>query len=367
MTDRRRNLFVLLLVAGLLAASALAIITKPTRLGLDLQGGVSLIYQAEPTKQAEVNSESIERAIDIMRKRVDQLGVAEPEIQRSGEDQIDVSLPDVENADEAAQQVGTTAQLFFYDWEANVLGPGCRPDPRERGGHRRAAGRQRGRCAQPLRRGQARRDVRAAGLRRRVDTPVLPRRRAGQARAGRPRGERGRGAAGRARAQPGRRLAAARSSVVPQGTIVVRAEPADEDARPPDRWYVLRDKPALSGTDIKNPEQNFDQGAGGTGGPERHLRVHRHAAQELWQETTREIAQRGQETFFGGDPSGRLPALRDRAGQRADLGAVHRLPAEPRRHRRRAPARRSRAASRSSRPSAWPTCSRPARCRSSWS
>ena len=40
MTDRRRNLFVLLLVAGLLAASLVVIATKPTRLGLDLKGGV---------------------------------------------------------------------------------------------------------------------------------------------------------------------------------------------------------------------------------------------------------------------------------------------------------------------------------------
>jgi SecD/SecF fusion protein len=43
MTDRRRNLFVLLLVAALLLASVAVIATKPTRLGLDLKGGVSLI------------------------------------------------------------------------------------------------------------------------------------------------------------------------------------------------------------------------------------------------------------------------------------------------------------------------------------
>src|SRR6185295_7009421 len=117
MTDRRRNLFVLLIVAGLLVGSALVIAAKTTRLGLDLKGGVSLIYQAKPTKQSKVTSDSIDRAIDIMRKRVDQLGVAEPEIQRSGTDQIDVSLPDAKNADEAAAQVGTVAQLWFYDWE----------------------------------------------------------------------------------------------------------------------------------------------------------------------------------------------------------------------------------------------------------
>ncbi len=74
MTDRRRNAFILLLVAGLIAASAAAIVTKKTRLGLELKGGVQLTYQARPTAQSKVNTESIERAITIMRKRVDQLG-----------------------------------------------------------------------------------------------------------------------------------------------------------------------------------------------------------------------------------------------------------------------------------------------------
>src|SRR3954467_1221390 len=129
MTDRRRNLFVLLLVAAAIAASAVMILSKPTRLGLDLKGGVSLTYQAKPTVQSGVPSDAINRTLDIMRERVDQLGVSEPEIQRSGSDQIDVSLPDVKNADEAANQVGTTAQMYFYDWETNVLDANCKPAP----------------------------------------------------------------------------------------------------------------------------------------------------------------------------------------------------------------------------------------------
>src|ERR671937_349470 len=123
MTSRRRNLFVILLVLGFLTVSALLIATKPTRLGLDLKGGVELVYQGQPTPQSKVTSDAIDRSIDIMRERVDQLGVAEPEIQQSGSDQIDVSLPSVKNAAEAERQVGTTAQLWFYDWEPNVLGP----------------------------------------------------------------------------------------------------------------------------------------------------------------------------------------------------------------------------------------------------
>ncbi len=48
--------------------------------------------------------------------------MSEPEIQRSGRDQISIGLPDVQNAQRAIEQVGTTAQLQFYDWEPNVLG-----------------------------------------------------------------------------------------------------------------------------------------------------------------------------------------------------------------------------------------------------
>jgi SecD/SecF fusion protein len=113
MADRRRNTLVLLIVAGLVAASLVVIASKPTRLGLDLKGGVQLIYQGRATAQAKVNTESLNRAIDIMRKRVDQLGVAQPGIQRTGENEIDVALPDVTNAQRAQQQVGKTAQLFF--------------------------------------------------------------------------------------------------------------------------------------------------------------------------------------------------------------------------------------------------------------
>ena len=122
MSSRRRNLFVILLMIGLWSASAVVILTKETKLGLDLKGGVELVYQGEPTPQSEVTPEAIDRAIDIMRERVDRLGVAEPEIQRLGNDQISVGLPGVKNLERAKAQVGTTAQLYLYDWERNVIG-----------------------------------------------------------------------------------------------------------------------------------------------------------------------------------------------------------------------------------------------------
>jgi SecD/SecF fusion protein len=123
MTDRQRHGFVLLLVAGLIAASAVILTQFKTILGLDLRGGVELVYQAQPTPQSPVNPTSLNRAVDIMRQRVDQLGVSEPEIQTTGGNQISVGLPDVKDTARAEQQVGTTARLEFYDWEANVLLP----------------------------------------------------------------------------------------------------------------------------------------------------------------------------------------------------------------------------------------------------
>src|SRR5215218_4615991 len=124
MTDRRRNGLILLLVAGLLAASLLVVALKPTRLGLDLKGGVELVYQGEPTPEVPtITPQDLDRALEIIRSRVDQLGVGEPEIQRSGKDQISVGLPDVQNIRRAQEQVGTPAQLYFYDWERNAITP----------------------------------------------------------------------------------------------------------------------------------------------------------------------------------------------------------------------------------------------------
>src|SRR5919106_4313849 len=133
MGGRRRNLLVLLFVVGLVVASALVVINKPTRLGLDLRGGTELVYQGRPTPQnPDIEGGDIDRSIEIIRDRTDSLGVAEPEISRIGEDSVRVGLPDVQNADRAIAQVGDTAQMFFYDWEPNVIpNPNATADPAE--------------------------------------------------------------------------------------------------------------------------------------------------------------------------------------------------------------------------------------------
>src|ERR1700760_101764 len=127
MSDRQRHGFVLLLVVGLMAASIVVLTTQRTVLGLDLKGGIELVYQGQRTPQSPVNQASLNRAVDIMRSRVDQLGVSEPEIQTTGNNLITVGLPDVHDVRRAEREVGQTAQLFFYDWEANVLTPSGKP------------------------------------------------------------------------------------------------------------------------------------------------------------------------------------------------------------------------------------------------
>src|SRR5947207_2335947 len=128
MTDRQRNVFVLALVVGLIAASFVVISQKKTQLGLDLKGGVQLVYQGRPTPQTPVVTQAaLQRAVDTMRQRVDQLGVSEPSIQTSGGKQITAGLPNVTDTARAEKLMGTTARLAFYDWEANALTPSGKP------------------------------------------------------------------------------------------------------------------------------------------------------------------------------------------------------------------------------------------------
>lgn len=79
-------------------------------LGLDLQGGVEVILR--PTAGQDVTSEKLELAADRIRRRVDSLGVAEPDVTRQGENII-VQLPGVDNQEQAVGLVGQTGKLEF--------------------------------------------------------------------------------------------------------------------------------------------------------------------------------------------------------------------------------------------------------------
>jgi preprotein translocase subunit SecD len=81
-------------------------------LGLDLRGGISVILEATVEEGEELDEEVLDETIEIIRSRVDALGVAEPEIARQG-DNVLVQLPGIEDRERALEIIGRTARLTF--------------------------------------------------------------------------------------------------------------------------------------------------------------------------------------------------------------------------------------------------------------
>ncbi|MHB1191341.1 MAG: preprotein translocase subunit SecD, partial [Armatimonadota bacterium] len=111
--------FVLLLIVG----ATYAVLTQKTKLGLDLAGGTRVVLQAEtdklPKGQGKWTAENLRPVIEIIRKRIDAQGVAEPVIQPKGNDQVVIELPDIKNKDAAIKQLQSTARLEFQ-WLRSV-------------------------------------------------------------------------------------------------------------------------------------------------------------------------------------------------------------------------------------------------------
>ncbi len=121
----RRPLYASLAAVLLLAVAAGAYLGTGARpnLGLDLQGGISAIYTPvlPPGTEAPDDLEAIiDETIEVIRARVDSLGVAEPDISRTGTD-VQVQLPGVADADRVQEIIGTTAQLSFRRVEGEIL------------------------------------------------------------------------------------------------------------------------------------------------------------------------------------------------------------------------------------------------------
>jgi SecD/SecF fusion protein len=128
MAERRSHLILVgLILAVLAAAVALMVpgspIQRDTRLGLDLQGGLEVILEAVPPPGQQLQETDLDRSVDIMRNRVDKLGVAEPTVTKQGDDQISIQLPGIKNPEDAARLVGKTAKLELYDLEADLVAP----------------------------------------------------------------------------------------------------------------------------------------------------------------------------------------------------------------------------------------------------
>lgn len=123
-----------LLIVGLFAASVWALFPRtvvervkrdgvfvydtvrrvPLKRGLDLQGGMHLTLEVDESKQAVANkSEALDRALKVVRQRIDEFGVAEPVVQKAGNERIIVELPGIDDAERAQDVVQKSAFLEF--------------------------------------------------------------------------------------------------------------------------------------------------------------------------------------------------------------------------------------------------------------
>lgn len=91
------------------------------RQGLDLQGGTHVVLEAVDTPEAQVNEDAMQRVVKIMEKRVNELGLTEPLIQRQGERRVIIELPGIKDPDAAIKVIGKTAMLEFKDEAGNTV------------------------------------------------------------------------------------------------------------------------------------------------------------------------------------------------------------------------------------------------------
>src|SRR5437016_1098823 len=107
----KRSMWVGLIAIVSIAAGSISLVLATSShpvLGLDLRGGVSVVLRPD----RKVDHGKLNQAVEIIRNRVDALGVAEPDINTQGSD-IVISLPGVKDPDNALKLVGQTAELRF--------------------------------------------------------------------------------------------------------------------------------------------------------------------------------------------------------------------------------------------------------------
>ncbi len=138
---QRRNLLISVLVVVAISVGSFAAVFAAKwspRLGLDLAGGVSVVYTAPPhVSQADLNE-----TVNILNLRVNGLGVSGAQVQSTGTNQISVSIPGVTNAQQVLAEIGQTARMYFRPAlcfaypegvpkgsKTKVLPPGIEPIP----------------------------------------------------------------------------------------------------------------------------------------------------------------------------------------------------------------------------------------------
>lgn len=112
-----------LAVIGLIFAAFIYFIgplAQSIKQGLDLQGGTHIVLEAEDAGENKVTDDAVERARQILERRINEMGLAEPLIQREGKKRIIIELPGVKDPDQAIKTIGKTAVMEFKDENGTV-------------------------------------------------------------------------------------------------------------------------------------------------------------------------------------------------------------------------------------------------------
>lgn len=113
------TVFLLLIVVGI--CFSFIPLFKNLKFGLDLQGGFEILYKVESIDGSKMNHDKVMATYKTLSKRIDSLGVSEPEIIIEGNDKIRVKLAGVTDPEEARKQLSTVATLSFRDTSDNLL------------------------------------------------------------------------------------------------------------------------------------------------------------------------------------------------------------------------------------------------------
>jgi SecD/SecF fusion protein len=128
LSERRSHLYLIGLILAALVGVALLVLPaspvhKSPTLGLDLQGGLEVILEANPPPGRKLQARDLDRSVTIIRNRIDKLGVSEPIVTKQAADQISIQLAGIKDTQRAYDLIGKTAELAFYDLEADLVPP----------------------------------------------------------------------------------------------------------------------------------------------------------------------------------------------------------------------------------------------------
>jgi preprotein translocase subunit SecD len=121
MKYKQKRMLKFIFIIAVVALAVFLYFNNSINLGLDLQGGSHIVLQAQPTEERPITNEVMTGIQSVIERRVNQLGLSEPVIQREGSDRIIVELPAIDNPNEAIETIGRTAVLTFRNSAGQVL------------------------------------------------------------------------------------------------------------------------------------------------------------------------------------------------------------------------------------------------------